>query len=59
MDCVIEMMRKCKIPFTQRHYLSLAYFGDKTSIEELGPEEVAELPEGFEDWPVDDLGKVN
>jgi hypothetical protein len=38
-------------PLTQENYLRLAYMGDKHSIEELGPEELAELPEGFEEWP--------
>lgn len=44
-------MLKRKIPLTQQNYIELAYMGDKHSIEELGVEEIAELPEGFEDWP--------
>ena len=51
----MQMMLKRKVPFTQRNYLTFPYFGDKHSIEDLGPEEVAELPEGFEDWPVEEL----
>lgn len=31
---------------------------DKHSLEELEAEERAELPDGFEDWPVDET-KVN
>jgi hypothetical protein len=58
MDIVLEMMIEQKMPITQRGYLTLAYFGDKHSIEELEDEELAMLPEGFEDWPVDEL-KVN
>jgi hypothetical protein len=50
-DCVLASMLKKKIPLTQRNYRELAYMGDKHSIEELGPEERAELPKGFEDWP--------
>jgi hypothetical protein len=54
----MEMMLKLKIPFTQQHYLRLAYWDNRT-IDDLGPEEQAELPEGFEDWPVDGLGRIN
>ena len=43
MDCVIEMMKKCGIPLTVKHYLSLAYFGDITSLEELGEENLVEV----------------
>ena len=59
MDCVMEMMKKSKIPFTQRNYIELAYMGDKHSFQDLEGEERFELPEGFEDWPTDDLGRVN
>ena len=55
-DCVLAWMLKNKIPLTQRNYLEIAYMGDKHSIEELGEEEIAELPEGFEDWPVTEKG---
>jgi hypothetical protein len=47
-------MLKHKIAITQRNYIELAYLGDKHSLEELEGEERAELPEGFEDWPVDE-----
>ena len=50
-DYVLAWMLKNKIPLTQRNYLELAYMGDKHSIEELGEEEIAELPEDFELWP--------
>ena len=33
-----------------RELLRLAYWDDRT-LEELGPEERAELPEDFEEWP--------
>ena len=55
MDCVVDLMPKHKIPFTQRNYIELAYFGERSSLEELEGEERADLPEGFEDWPVDEL----
>jgi hypothetical protein len=48
---ILQRMLLNKIPLTQSNYLALAYFGEKSSIEELGEEEIAELPEGFEDWP--------
>jgi hypothetical protein len=43
-----------KIPVTQTNYITLAYFGDKSLIDELEGEELADLPEGFQDWPVDE-----
>jgi hypothetical protein len=57
-DIVIQKMLQLKMPITQRGYLTLAYFGDKHSVTELDAEELAELPEGFHDWPVED-GSVN
>ena len=52
MDHVLAYMLKQKVPLTQENYLNLAYFGQKSSLEELEGEEIAQLPEGFEDWPV-------
>jgi hypothetical protein len=49
-DCVVQMLLKHGSPLTQQRYLALAYWDNRT-IEDLGPEELAELPEGFEDWP--------
>jgi hypothetical protein len=57
-DHVLAYMLKHKIAITQRNYIELAYLGDKHSLEELEGEERAELPEGFEDWPVDEM-RVN
>jgi hypothetical protein len=57
-DFIVDLMLRHKIPFTQRNYIELAYFGEKSSVEELEGEELADLPKGFEDWPVDEL-KVN
>jgi hypothetical protein len=54
-DVVLAMMIELGTPITQRGYLTLAFFGDKHSIEELEGEELAMLPEGFEDWPADEL----
>jgi hypothetical protein len=53
-DIIVQTMLQEKIPLTQRGYLALAYWGDKNSIDELVAEERAYLPEGFEDWPVDE-----
>jgi hypothetical protein len=53
-DCVLRLMLERKIPLTQKNYLELAYFGEKSSVEELGSEELADLPESFQDWPVDE-----
>lgn len=55
MDWVLEKMLRDGIPLTQSNYIGLAYFGEKTSIAELGPEEIAELPESFQDWPADEM----
>ena len=49
-DCVVKMLLKLGSPLTQQNYLRLAYWDDRT-IEDLGPEELAELPEDFEVWP--------
>ena len=47
-------MLEHKIPLTQKNYLELAYFGEKSSVEELGGEELAGLRESFHEWPVDE-----
>jgi hypothetical protein len=57
-DYVLAYMLEHKIAITQRNYIELAYLGDKHSLKELEGEERAELPEGFEDWPVDEM-RVN
>jgi len=55
MDGVTELLIRLKVPITQRNWLECAYMGDKSSIEELDAEEQANLPEGFEDWPREEL----
>ena len=55
LDYVMQYMIANKIPVTQTNYLTLAYFGDKSSIDELEGEELADLPEDFQDWPVDEM----
>jgi hypothetical protein len=54
-DYVLDYLLKHKIPVCQKNYLELAFMGDKTQVEELGEEEIAELPPGFSDWPVDEM----
>ena len=54
MNCVVKMLLELGSPLTQQNYLSLAYWDDRT-IEDLGPEELAELPEDFELWPRTEL----
>ncbi len=49
-DCVVKKLLQLGSPLTQQNYLSLAYWDDRT-IDDLGPEELAELPEDFELWP--------
>jgi hypothetical protein len=56
-DCVLRKLLELRVQLTQRNYLLFAYWDDRT-LNDLGPEERAELPEGFEDWPEDEL-KVN
>ena len=46
-NCVLQMMLKCGIPFTVKHYL--AYMGDVTSLEELGEENLVEILDLIED----------
>ena len=53
MDHILDYLLKNKLAITQRNYVEVAYIGEK-SLEELGAEEIAELPDGFEDWPVDE-----
>jgi hypothetical protein len=43
------MMKKCGIPLTVKHYLSLAYFGDITGLDQVGPEDRVEIDELIED----------
>jgi hypothetical protein len=50
LDCVSRVLIENGIPLTQRNWIEFAYLGDKSSIEELGAEELADAPEGFEDW---------
>jgi len=42
----------------KKHGVEVAYLGGKHDLEELEAEERAELPKGFEEWPVDET-KVN
>jgi hypothetical protein len=49
-DYVMEKLLKLGLPLTQQNYLRLAYWDERT-IDDLGGEELAELPEGFESWP--------
>jgi hypothetical protein len=59
LDGVTRSLIENGIPLTQRNWIEFAYLGAKCSIDELDGEELADTPEGFEDWPVDDLGRVN
>jgi hypothetical protein len=49
-DSVVKMLLKLGSPLTQENYLQLAYWDDR-KLEDLGPEELAELLEDFELWP--------
>jgi hypothetical protein len=53
MDYVLDYMLKHKIAITQRNYIEIAYMGEK-SLEELEAEELAELPDGFDEWPIEE-----
>jgi len=55
LDCVTRSLIENGIPLTQRNWIEAAYLGDKSSIDQLDAEEVADAPDGFEVWPVDDL----
>jgi hypothetical protein len=59
LDCVTQALIENGIPLTQRNWIEFAYLGDKYSIDQLDGEELADAPEGFEDCPEDDLGRVN
>jgi len=54
MDCVLDYMLKNKIAITQRNYIELAYMGDKHTVDDLDGEELAELPDGFDEWPIEE-----
>ena len=54
-DIVLDKMLELGVPITQRNYLEFAYFGDKHSVADLEGEEWSLLPDGFEDWPADEL----
>jgi hypothetical protein len=54
-DYVLKKLLELGAPLTQENYLRLAYWDDRT-IEDLGPEELAELPEDFELWPRTERG---
>jgi len=49
-DIVMRKLLELGSPLTQQNYLQLAYWDNRT-LENLGPEGRAELPEGFEEWP--------
>lgn len=53
LDCVTRSLIENGITLTQRNWIEAAYLGDKSSIDQLDGEELAELPDGFEEWPVD------
>jgi hypothetical protein len=53
LDCVSRVLIENGVPLTQRNWIEFAYLGDKSSLDELDGEELADLPAGFGDWPVD------
>jgi hypothetical protein len=55
LDCVTQCLIDNGVALTQRNWLKVAYLGAKSSVGDLGGEELADLPEGFEDWPEDEL----
>jgi hypothetical protein len=55
LDCVSRVLIENGVPLTQRNWITFAYLGDKSSIDELDGEELADAPEGFEEWPEDEL----
>jgi len=48
LDIVTKYLVENDIPLTQRNWLEAAFFGDKSSVAELGAEELNDLPRGFE-----------
>ena len=58
LDCVTRVLIEHDVSLTQRNWITFAYLGARCSIDELDAEELADLPEGFEDWP-EDVGQVN
>jgi hypothetical protein len=49
MDAVLDYMLKKKIVLTVEKYLELAYMGDISSLDEVGPEDRAEIEQLIED----------
>jgi hypothetical protein len=57
-DCVLDCMLKNGVPITQTNYLDFCFL-DQRSLDDLDAEELADLPDDFLDWPVDELGRTN
>jgi len=49
MNTVVSYMIAKRIPLTLSNYLSIAYLGDVSSLEDLGPEDRAEVDDMRED----------
>ena len=54
LDHVTAYLIEHGIQVCQRNWIVFSYFGEKDSLEQLEGEEIAGLPDGFEDWPVDE-----
>ena len=46
-EALLKEMRASRIPLTRTNYLNLAYMGEVP--DDLGPELLAQLPDGLED----------
>lgn len=51
LDYILRYMIVNNIPLSQQAYLQLAFWDDR-KLADLSAEEIAELPQGFENWPV-------
>jgi hypothetical protein len=53
-DPVVAFLIKTKQPLTLKNYLSVAYMGDKQTLSEVGPEDLAEIESLLEDVQIVD-----
>jgi hypothetical protein len=54
LDEVVDFLIKTKQQLTLKNYLSVAYMGDKQTLSEVGPEDLAEIESLLEDAQIVD-----
>ena len=49
MDAIMELIKEMNFPMTRQTYIELAFTSDDTDIENLTPEQLAQIPEELKD----------